>query len=227
MKKSEIKIGAEYAVKLATNDIVRATIIRPVKSHPGRWVAIREGATTAGDRTFDVYSQSIIAPWLRYCVDTAHAEAIREEARRRQEEKDATEREARAQRLAPYINTLRGIEVQTDPPRDLGELLHQRLVESGMQTTTVGFSVWEAVAKEIALLRERLVAAGGEWGGDAQDTGIPEVMTAELDPILSGLARVQAQLAKLEDQPPAGVSNEADPAEFDLNPPDHDKLNGD
>src|SRR5687767_9407901 len=97
MKKDEIALGKEYAVKVRgrypgdAKQIVRATVVRPEGK---RWLIVREGDASPEARTEPVTSQAILQLWTAYCIDTAHDEAIQENRMREWQAEYEAEREA-------------------------------------------------------------------------------------------------------------------------------------
>jgi hypothetical protein len=221
MKSRDIRPG-KYAVKV-DGQIIPAGVIRPVKNHPRRWVivideTVSDFGASVTDRTTDVTSHAIVAPWDEYSTDTAHEAAIHEDRMREHQADYDAKRAAFAERSEPFINTLRGISVPGEaftssnvdlPERDLGEWLHETFVEHGARGSSVTFDVFEAVAREILDLRARLIADAEGWEGETVDTGEPEVMIAETNTALVAVERLAAA-AQAADQPepPAGVSRE-------------------
>lgn len=184
MEKSEIKLGARYAVRLQgmyrndPTEVVPASVIRPFSK--GTWVVVRDEDTdpdkyrSIKDRTVNgVQSVNILAPWTTYCVSEAHVEAIREDALRdRQAEYEAkwTERE---REWTPLCEALLGIEVYVEgEDRDLGKWLHDRFLGDRTSGVLVGFDVFAAVARALIEAREAAMNAGGGWGPGPTDTGI-------------------------------------------------------
>jgi hypothetical protein len=220
MKKSQIKIGNEYAVKVPhiysrqTKQIVRATVVRPDGK---RWIVHREGDEAAKDRTEAVTAQAIIAPWLAYCIDTAHHQALHEDNQRRWQAKYDAEQAALAEHRRPFIDALRGIEIPGEtvissnadlPPIDLGEYLHKTFVDERCSGTTFKFEVFEALAREILELREVAMVEQSGWTGETTtDDGVREVRAIlNTRAPIATLDAIEAAAERAERGPtPAGV----------------------
>lgn len=219
MKKSEIKIGKRYAVKhrdLTQGEVMKAAVIQPAKAKD-TFSVVLEGDEPVANRKADLTARSFIAPWDSYCVESAHDSAIAEDRdRTRKAESDAAYA-AEAKRKAPYIEVFQGISVPGSaftssnvelPDRDLADWLEETYVERMAVGGTVRFDVFEAIAKQIADLRNALLDAGAGWDeSERVDTGEPTIMQAEVNTPLAAVERLAAAIEEAEHgTPPAGVS---------------------
>lgn len=186
MKKSDIKLGKKYAIRLGGSTFA-GNVIRPDEK---RWVVVLDPNVDYPEdpvsaRTVQVRPAAIIAPWDSYCIDSAHEHALREDKARTWDAEYEAERAAEAERKRPYIEALQGITVPGKaftssnvelPDVDLADKLNETFVKQTVTGTSVTFDVFEALAREILDLRAALLDAGGAWvSSDVTDTGIPEV----------------------------------------------------
>jgi hypothetical protein len=219
MKKNEIKLGRKYAISYFGRP-APGNVIRPADA--GKWVVILDPNESenlpldpVSKRTFsDVPSKNILAPWERYTIDTAHDAAIRIDRERTQRIEYDAERASQAKHRAPFAAAFQGLPVPAGafssanfarPDVDLGDYLRETFVEGHAQGASVGWDAWEAAGQTILDLRRALLDAGGSWvpSSAPSDTGIPEVMIAEVN---TPLAAVQRLAASIEEDTPAGVA---------------------
>jgi hypothetical protein len=224
MKKSEIKIGNWYAVKVPgryrgdSSRILSGRLIRPEQN---KWVVVLDPNPAEGihedpvdQRTHTLASSALIAPWLDYCIDSAHTEAIRLDNNRTMQLDYEAEWDRRARHRKPLCEALQGITIPGKsvssanfdlPDVDLGEWAAEKFIDQRTSGVSIGFDVIEAVAKEILDLRRALLDTESGWTEHIEgptDTGIPEVMVAEAN---TPLAAVQRLAAAIEPDRPAGT----------------------